>query len=174
MDDVASGAVRFLGTRADVTALLGAFPADDPVVANQNLPWLFSDTFAGALATIEGTSAAALVCGDAGGWGVPVPMATARFRRLRLDVWVDPLRDDGSNSLETSSLTTNRGNAVFAAAQFALQRTDSDAVFWGDLCTVGCQLLTDVIWTPVADGDGLQRGTAYYGVTCTGWSDAAE
>jgi hypothetical protein len=91
-----------------------------------------------------------------------------------VDVWIDPARDAGSNSLETSSITTGRGNNVFAAVQFRLQRTDSDAVFWGDLCTVGCQLLTDVAWIAVPDGDGLQRGTAYYGVTCTGWSDAAE
>jgi hypothetical protein len=58
--------------------------------------------------------------------------------------------------------------------QFRLQRTDPDTVVWGDLCTTGCQLLTDIQFLPVADGDWLQRGTAYYGVYASGWTDAAE
>jgi hypothetical protein len=174
VDDVAGGAVKFLTPFADVTTLLGAFPADDAVTANAGRPWLFSDTFQGVLATVEGSSAAAIVCGDYGGSAVAPVLGTLRYRRLRVDVWVDPLRDAGSNITETSTLTTNRGLSVFAAAHFRLQRTDNDAVFWGDLCTVGCQLLTDALFSPVSDGDGLQRGTAFYEVACSGWSDAAE
>lgn len=174
MDDVAGGGVKFLSGFSDVTSLLGSFPLSDRVPVNAGRPWLFSDTNQGVLATLEGSGAAAIVCGDFGGWDVPPPMGTLRFRRLRVDVWVDPQRDDSNNVTETSSLTTNRGLAVFAAAQFHLHRTDSDAVLWGDLCTVGCQLLTDVQFTQVPDGDGLQRGTAFYGVACSGWSDAAE
>jgi hypothetical protein len=173
-DDVAGGAVKFLSQFGDVTSLLGSFPLSDQITANAGRPWLFSDSNQGTLATLEGSSAAAIVCGDFGGWDAPPMLGTLRLRRLRVDVWVDPLRDAQSNITETSSLTTNRGLAVFAAAQFRLQRTDNDAVFWGDLCTVGCQLLTDAQFTPVPDGDGLQRGTAFYGVACSGWSDAAE
>ena len=174
MDDVASGAVRYLTQFADVTAMLGSFSLSDPQTANAGRPWLFADNNQGVLATMEGSSAAAVVCGDFGGWDVPPMLGTLRFRRLRVDVWVDPLRDANRSVTETSSLTTNRGLAVFAATQFRLQRTDNDAIFWGDLCTVGCQLLTDIQFTPVPDGDWLQRGTAYYGVACSGWSDASE
>jgi hypothetical protein len=174
MDDVASGAVKFLSGFSDVTSVLGSFPPGDPVGGDAGKPWLFSDTNQGVLATLEGSSAAAIVCGDYGGWEVPPILGTLRFRRLRVDVWVDPARDGGRNVTESSSITTNRGLAVFAAAQFRLQRTDNDAVLWGDLVTVGCQLLTDIIFTPVADGDYLQRGTAFYGVACAGWSDASE
>lgn len=174
MDDVASGAVKFLAGFGDVTSLLGAFPSDDPVAANARRPWLFSDNNQGVLATLEGSSAAAIVLSDFGGWDVPPMLGTLRFRRLRVDVWVDPARDANSNVTESSSITANRGLAVFAAAQFRLQRTDNDAIFWGDLCTVGCQLLTDVQFTPVPDGDWLLRGTAFYGIACSGWSDAAE
>jgi len=114
------------------------------------------------------------VCADFGGWSVPEVLGTLRFRRLRLDVWTDPLRDASRNLTESSSLTTNRGLAVFAAAQFRLQRTDPDALLWGDLVTVDCHLLTDIQFIPVPDGDGLLRGTAYYGVGTAGWTDAAE
>jgi hypothetical protein len=174
VDDVGTGAVRFLAGCSDVTSLLGSFSGTDPIAANAGQPWLFSDTAQGVLTRVKGTQAAALVCADYGGWAVPQPMATARFRRLRVDIWVDPIRDGNGSTAESSSVTTNRGLKIFAALQFRLQRTDSDAVFWGDLCTVGCQLLTDVTFTAVPDGDWMQRGTAYYGVTCTGWSDAAE
>jgi hypothetical protein len=174
VDDVASGAVQFLAAFSDVTALLGAFPSDDPATADAGRPWLFSDNSQGVFATLEGSSAAAIVLSDFGGWDVPPMLGTLRFRRLRVDVWVDPARDAGSNVTESSSITANRGLAVFAAAQFRLQRTDNDAILWGDLCTVGCQLLTDVQFTPVPDGDWLLRGTAFYGVACSGWSDAAE
>lgn len=171
---MASGSVKYLGRFADVTALLGAFPVSDPQAPNAGRPWLFSDNNQGVLKVMEGTGQAALVCSDYGPWDSPPPLGTVRFRRLRVDVWVDPLRDASSNVTETSSLTANRGLAVFAAAHFRLQRTDPDTVMWGDLCTAGCQLLSDIQFLPVPDGDWLLRGTAWYGVTCTGWSDAAE
>lgn len=179
MDDVARGAVKFLSGFSDVTSLLGSFPLNDPVGGNAGKPWLFSDNrnmdgSPGMLTRVEGTSKAALVCSDFGSWDVPPALGTLRFRRLRVDIWIDPNRDANSNIIDSSSITSNRGLAVFAAVQFRLQRTDPDTVLWGDLVTVGCQLLVDAVFTPVTDGDGLQRGTAYYGVAASGWSDAAE
>jgi hypothetical protein len=172
-DDVATGGVQFLSQFSDVTSLLGSYPLTDPP-SLAGKPWLFSDNNQGVLKVMEGTSATAVVLSDFGGWGVPVPLATSRYRRLRADFWIDPQRDANMNVTETSSITANRGMAVFNAAQFRLQRTDPDAVFWGDLCTIGCQLLTEPQFLPVTDGDWLLRGTAYYGVEFTGWSDAAE
>lgn len=181
MDDVASGAVKYLSRFSDVTSLLGAFSVSDPNPSNAGKPWLFSEAglgfygdSPGVLKVMEGTSQAGIVCSDFGGWDVPPPLGTIRMRRLRVDVWVDPLRDVSSMVTETSGLTVNRGSAVFDAVQFRLQRTDPDAVLWGDLCTIGCQLLADVQFSPVRDGDGLQRGTAYYGVQFSGWNDATE
>jgi len=174
MDDVGSGGVRYLSQFGDVTSLIGSFPVNDPIAGNAGKPWLFNDVNQGVLRVMEGTAASALSLGDAGGWDVPPALGTIRFRRLRVDVWTDPLRDSLSNVTETSAATFNRMQQVFAAVIFRLQRTDPDAVFWGDLCTVGCQLLVDLLEQPVADGDWLLRGTAYFGVQCSGWSDASE
>jgi hypothetical protein len=175
MDDVGTGCWVYLGQFSDVTSLLGAFPGDDPVSANAGKPWLFTDTAGDqVLVRVEGTSSCAVVLGDFGGWGVPPQLGTQRFRRLRVDIWVDPLRDADQSVTETSEATTNRGLAVFNAIQFRLQRTDPDLVFWGDMATNGCQLLTEPQFAAVPDGDWCQRGTAYYGVSFTGWSDASE
>ena len=174
MDDVGGGAVRYLSQFADVTSLLGSFSLSDLNPGFAGRPWLFNDVNQGVFATMEGSSAAAVVLSDFGAWDAPPQGGTARFRRLRVDIWVDPLRDASANVQETSSITANRGMAVFNAVQFRLQRTDPDTVLWGDLVTNGCQLLTEPQFLPVQDGDWLLRGTAYFGVGFTGWSDAAE
>lgn len=175
MDDVGSGAVKFLAGCPDVTGRLGSFSLTDPIAANAGRPWIFSDTTtSGVLTRVKGTQSAALVLADFGGWEVAPPLGSARFRRLRADIWIDPARDGNGNVAETSAITTNRGLAVFSALQFRLQRKDGDAVTWGDLVTCGCQLLVDITFAPVPDGDWMQRGTAFYGVSCTGWTDAAE
>jgi hypothetical protein len=173
VDDVSTGAVKFLSTFADITSLLGSYPLTDPP-GFAGKPWLFSDMNQGVLKVMEGTSAAAVVCADFGGWEVPVPGSSARYRRLRVDIWIDPQRDASMNVTESSSVTANRGLAVFNALQFRLHRLDPDAVVWGDLVTVGCRLLTEPVFQQVSDGDWMQRGTAYYGVEYSGWTDATE
>jgi len=170
-DDIASGCVQYLSRFADVTSLLGSFSLTDPVTANQGRPWIFS---ADPLVTLEGTSSAAIVCSDFGGWMPPPQLGTWRFGRLSVQLYVDAARDGNRNITETSAITVNRGNALFAAVQFRLQRTDPDTVAWGDLVTTGCQLLTDGPWLPVPDGDHLLVKQAFYGVSWSGWTDAAE
>ena len=91
-----------------------------------------------------------------------------------MSIYIDPARDSSRNITETSALTINRGNAVFAAVQFRLQRTDPDAVLWGDLVTTGCQLLSDGPWQMLADGDHLLVKQAFFGVSWSGWTDTAE
>jgi hypothetical protein len=173
-DSVATGAVKYLSTFTDVTSQLAAFSVSDPNAANAGKPWLFADNNQGVLATLEGSQGSALVCADAGGWGVPPQLGSQRFRRLRIDVWTDPLRDVSNNITETSVYTANRCLSVFNRVQFRLQRLDPDTVLWGDLCTIGCQLLTEPQPAPVSDGDNLLWGTAYFGVLFSGWTDATE
>ncbi len=170
-DDIASGSVQYLVQFADVTALLGAFPANDPIGTNAGRPWIFNSD---PLVVFEGSSAAGIVCSDFGGWQAPPQLGTWRFGRLGIAIYIDPARDSGRNITETSALTINRGNAVFAAVQFRLQRTDPATVTWGDMVTTGCQLLSDGPWQAVADGDHLLVKQSYFGISWTGWTDAAE
>ncbi len=174
MDDVGSGAVKFLSGLTAVTAALGSFPANDANTSLQGKPWIFKDDL---LVRMEGqsifyvTQALALVCSDGGGWAVPAPLTTPRFTRLQVDIYVDPLRDSGHSITETSGATKQRGKAMFTLANLYLHRTSPDAVLWGDLRTVGCELLTEPRFEPVPDGDGLQLGTAFFGVMVFGSTD---
>jgi hypothetical protein len=168
MDDIATGCVQYLATFSDVTSLLGSFSNTDPVIANQGKPWIFN---ADPLVTLEGSSAAALVCSEFGSVTTPQRLGTERYGRLSVQLYVDPARDSSRNITETSALTKNRGNALFNAVQFRLHRTDNDAVVWGDLVTTGCRLITDGPWLPVPDGDHLLVKQAFYEVSFSGWTD---
>jgi len=170
-DDIASGAVKYLSGFSDVTSLLGSFSGSDPVTANQGKPWIFN---ADPLVDLEGTSSVALVCADYGGWQAPPQLGTWRFGRLSVQIYADPARDSNLNITETSALTIARGNAVLAAMQFRLQRTDPDTVLWGDMVTTGCQLLTDGPWLAVPDGDHMLVKQTFYGVSWSGWTDESE
>ena len=171
MDDVASGAVLILRTYPDVTALLGSFPQTDTNPGFAGQPWIFKDDIlirAEGQSIVYGTSALALVCSDAGGWGEPMPLTTPRYNRLQVDIWADPQRDAFHNIIETSGVTRQRIKACFATLNFHLHRTDPDMQLWGDLRTAGCQLLTEPAAQPVPDGDGVLKATAYYGVSVFG------
>lgn len=175
MDSIASGAFKLLSQFSDVTSLLGSFSNADPVAGNRGKPWLFSENI---LVDIKGTSSIAVVVYDFGGWQMPPQLGTQRFRRLKVEFWVDPQRDGAGNIIVTSSATKLRGAAVFNAVHFRLQRTDPDTVLWGDMVTNACTLLQEPDFAQVPDGDsqgmGLLQGTAFYGVSFTGWTDATE
>jgi hypothetical protein len=176
VDNVASGAVKVLAALSDVTAAVGTFPASDTV--NYGVPWIFNTDI---LVTMEGTSAVigtnamAIVCSDAGGWGEPMPLTTPRYNRLQVDFWVDPLRDSSHNITETAGATIQRGKQLFTLVNLHLHRTNPDMQLWGDLRTVGCQLLTEPQFLGVTDaemgGVPVQKGTAYYGVSVFGATD---
>jgi hypothetical protein len=174
MDDIASGVVKFLSALTDVTAGLGSFPANDPNTTLQGKPWIFKDDL---LVVMEGQSvfystlAIALVCSDGGGWSEPSPLTTPRFNRLKLDIHVDSLRDSGHSIAETSGEPKSRGKALFTLVNTHLHRINPDMQLWGDLRTVGCQLLTEPSFVPMPDGDGVYTGTAYYGVSVFGATD---
>ena len=180
MDPVEDAAYKFLmtgnagGPFTSVTSLLGSFPANDPNPVNANMPWLFTGDL---LVNIGNTSAVAVVLSDHGGWQVPQRMGTERFRRLRADIYVDPLRDVEFNVAETSSLTHGRGQVVFNMMNFLFHRRDNDAQIWGDLVTTGGMLIAEpeFIEMPTASGSQMtsQVGTAYWGISFSGWTDVA-
>ena len=110
MQDISGGAVDYLSGFPAVTAAVGAFAHNDPV--NPDVPYIFDSDL---LVTLEGTSKAAIVCEGMGGWGTPEVYSTARFHRLSVRVYVDPLRDSDRNIVESSGLTRVRGMAAWAA-----------------------------------------------------------
>lgn len=172
-DDVATGSWKWLTQYSDVIAAVGSFPVGDsnPTIAGK--PWVFTGNI---LVQMKGTQQSAVVLSDYGGWQVPVPYSTPRFRRLRVDVWTDPTRDSSNNINVTESATVNRCLHVFNVLHSHLQRTDPDTVLWGDLVTYSCQLLTEPQPQQIPDGDsqgtGVVMGTAVYGVSLSGWTDA--
>lgn len=172
---MATGAQQWLAQFSDITSVLGSFPLNDPIAANQGKPFLFSGDLFIDIRTYPGTTAAVLT--DYGGWTVPQPLNTWRFRRLRVDIYVDPLRDSAGNISESSSFTEKRGMDVFRVLQARLHRRDLDTVLWGDMVTLQSQLLTEpqFFQMPQASGSGMstQIGTAYYGVAFSGFTDAS-
>jgi hypothetical protein len=161
------------GPFTTITSLLGAFSPSDENVANAGQPWLFTGDL---LVNIGNSSAAAVVLSDHGGWQAPQRMGTERFRRLRLDIYIDPLRDASFDVIETSSLTEDRGMDLFRAIQSLLHRRDNDTITWGDLVTTACVLLTEPEFIQMGASSGNQMssqlGSAYYGVSFSGWTDA--
>lgn len=178
MDTSASGCVQYLKTLTDVTALVGAFDANDPVAANAGQPWIFhvanSPGSAGmqdsdVLRVMEGTSQAAITCSYEGGWSGGTPGWSAQFERLAVTFWVDVARDSSRNLTETSGGTLRRAMALYYTVDSHLHRREvGDNVAWGDVVTVGACRLTHPDFYAVPDGDGLMRGVAYYGVTISG------
>jgi hypothetical protein len=170
-DDVAIAAWTYIRTFSDVQGIVGTFPEDDPN-GFAGLPYLFTDNL---LVQMKGSQTSAVVFNDAGGWQAPPQYGSQRFRRLRVDVWTDPLRDASDNIVVTKSNTVNRCLQVFNILHRHLQRRDSDIQVWGDMVTYGCQLLTEPNPDQVPDGDsqgmGLIMGTAFYGVCISGWTD---
>jgi hypothetical protein len=167
-DDVGSGAAKYLSQFSDVTSLLGSFSATDTVTGNQGRPWLFNTDL---LVKIKGTSSAALVLSDFGGWSAPQLLSGARNRRLRVDLYQDAQRDSAGNIQQTNAATVNAINHLFTRVHLHLQRRDNDTVVWGDLITYACQVLTEPVATQLSDGDWAMFGTAIYGVSFSGWTD---
>jgi hypothetical protein len=168
MDDVASGGYQYVSSLPDVLAVIGSFPADDP--DNAGIPWVFVHslyTRMEAQSIVQGSRAVALVCVYAGQGSAVLDYSTVRWQRLEVDIWVDPLRDSFGN-VTSPSETEHRGNDVFTVLDSHLHRASSGdkTVVWGDLVTVNSIRMTEPVWYPVPDGDGLIRGVVFYDV-CT-------
>lgn len=177
IDSIATAAWYYLSSQPDVAALLGSFPVNDANPANAGQPWLFSDPNADVLAFVQGSSSCAIVLSGFGPWSSTSAFSTMQYPRLRVDFWADPLRDGGGNITESAVYTEQRGLALAETVHHHLQRTDADVQMWGDIATLACQALTfppqfTAITPAPGGGDWLQRGTAYYGLTIAGWSDA--
>lgn len=152
-DDIVSGAVKYLATLSDVTAVLGQTSDGDP--------WLFQRKL---WARVEGSGSTAAFLDTFGAWAAANQHNTARFPRLALEIWADPLRDAGGNVTEPGEVAL-RLNAAWKAFDARLHRSYSGQVYWGDVRVVASTRLADPTVYEVPGGDGLLRSLTYYAVT---------
>ena len=154
VDHITAGAVKWLQGFPDVTAVLGQSPS--------GRPYLFQDTL---YVVMEGTQSTAAVIYRAGGWAGPNAHNTARFPRIGLEVYVDPIRDGGGN-VTSPGEAERRIDAAYKAIDRHLHRQpQNETQMWGTVRTIGCTRLVEPTVTPVPNGDGLIRLDTFYGVT---------
>ena len=111
-------------------------------------------------------------------------LSTWEAFRFGVTLWVDPVRDSAGNVTESAITTKTRGKAVFTQLNFHLHRKDGATQQWGDMVTASSRLLAGPQWFSASDvgpvsqtmAPGLsshpQMGTAYYGATVFGYTDA--
>jgi hypothetical protein len=167
--DIIAGLYQWLLAKPDLMMLLGNNPGaipDDPMMFEHVLEF-----------TVQGEQTNALVLKYMGGWGAPNPASTAKFPRIGLEFYCDPIRDE--DNMESMEYDTIR-RLVYIYEQFdkymhrpaALTdiglpdplRTDNTKIeWWGDVRTIDCVRLGEL--TYFNGGDGLYIGNVYYGVT---------
>ncbi len=152
-DDLVQGAVKWLLTQSDVTAVVGTF---DETAS----PWLFQHQL---WARVEGSQSTAAVLSRAGGWSGANEHNTMRFPRLSLEVYADPLRDTGNNVTDPGE-SWRRIEAAWSAFDTVLHRPAAESVMWGTVRTLGCLRLGEPNIYSVPDGDGMLRCQCFYGV----------
>lgn len=152
VDDIVQGAARYLLDRADVVGVLGTTAAGTPL--------LFQHTL---YVQMEGTSTNAAVISYAGGWSGANIHNTARFPRLSLEIYCDPLRNSTKHVTEPGEVH-RRIHVVFAALDRALHRPQGGEQRWGEVRTLSSTRLAEPNIYAVPDGDGLLRAQTFYAV----------
>lgn len=151
-DDIVQGCVKYLLGQPTVVAAVGR--------TDGGTPMLFQHTL---YTVVEGTSSTAAVIGYNGGWSGANEYSTARFPRVSLTLWADPLRDAGKNTVDPGEVW-RRINSVFEVFDKVLHRPQGGVQWWGDVRTSTCVRSAEPVVYPVPDGDGLMRCFNQYNV----------
>lgn len=152
--DVISGCAVYLSAQTVLTDLLGKFESDDE-------PFLFQDEI--RMVELEGTQKAAVVVADGGSWSSGNEHNTMEFPRLRIDLYVDPLRDADLNYVEPAE-TMRRGRLIWKVINSLLHRPQGGTQMWGGVRTLSCVKLARPEPYPVTDGDGMLRFMGFFAV----------
>lgn len=155
-DDIVSAAVTYLVGFSDVLAAVSTFD-----VGGLLMPGVFQYR---PFAPIEGSSGTAVIVESDGGWAGANIYNTMRFPRLLINVWADPIRDQGLNGVDPGEVR-RRADQTFWVLDSHLHRPQGGTQMWGQLRTVDCARLTEPVAYAVPDGDGLVRLQAYYAVS---------
>ena len=151
-DDIVQGAVKYLLSQPRCVAAVGTTDIGTPLIFQHQLFY-----------PIEGKSTTAAVVTYNGGSESANLHNTMRFPRIMLELWADPLRNMGRNTVDPGEVW-RRINAVFSIFDRALHRPQGGTQMWGSVRTISCQRMAEPIVYPVPDGDGMMRAATFYGV----------
>ncbi len=152
-DDIVQGACKWLATFDDILELVGVFDDDAPYIFQYQLG-----------VVLEGTQTAAIVVNRIGSWSPPNISNTMKFPRLSIEIYVDPIRDDDGNYIEPAE-TQRRASLLSDTIDKHLHRPQGGTQLWGDVRTLDCTRLGELIAYPTPDGDGMIRGQCFYGLS---------
>lgn len=152
--DVISGCAEYLATFPELTDLLGKFDSD-------GAPYLFQDEI--RFAELEGTQKTALVVADGGSWGSSNEHNTMEFPRIRIELYVDPIRDSMLNWTEPSE-AQRRGRLIWQVIRKILHRPQGGDRMWGQVRTLSCVELNRPQPFKVTDGDGMLMFLGFFAV----------
>lgn len=155
-DDIVSGAVSYLLDQPEAVAAVSSF-----VIGGQPAPGIFQHR---PWVKMEGSSSTCCVVTSDGGWAAPNLYNTARFPRLTVNIWADPIRDDTRNVTDPGEVT-RRAFAAYKAIDKFLHRTGGPEIYFGQLRIISCVRLVEPVIYAVPDGDGLIRSQSVYAVT---------
>lgn len=153
-DHLVQGCVKWLSTFPDILAVVGSYPLS-------SVPYLFQHKL---WAEMEGSQSTAAVIGREGGWAGANLHNTLRFPRLALEIWADPLRDEGGNVTDPGEVW-RRIDAAWSAFDRRLHRPQGQTQMWGQVRTIAASRLNEPVVYEVPDGDGLLRLLVYYAIT---------
>lgn len=155
--DIVGATVKWLLTKPAVTSAVGMFNVSGKLVPGVFQYRLWAGQF-------EGSQSTAIVITSEGGWATPNTHNTLRFPRVVLNVWCDPLRDDGNNATNLPEVQ-RRAMWVFEQADKYLHITGGDAMMWDQTRVITSVRLTEPTIYVVPDGDGILRLQAYYAIS---------
>lgn len=153
-DDIVQGAVKYLQSKPEIIAVLGAY-------TGTTIPFLFQRRL---WVEMEGTSSTACLVFSDGGWSSANLHNSARFPRLSLEIWADPIRDSQNNVTDPGEVW-RRINRAYKTIDRYLHRPQGGDQMWGSVRTIDSTRMAEPTAYEVPDGDGLLRLLVSYAVT---------
>lgn len=151
MGDYVKSVWRYLATQTELTDLLGS---DEKFSA-----WIFQQRL---YCQVEASTTSAVVVSPAGQWSGMNDYNTARFPRLRVEVFSDPQRDYAKNV--TLDDTWAKINAIFEVL-VKLLHVQGELLLDDGVRIHNSKAATEPDISAWTDTDGTRRGTCYFNLS---------
>lgn len=155
-------------THPELMSLLGTDPVD-------GAPYLFQDDLIMSSEYLENSQKSALVVSHQGEWRSPLDTNTTYFPRLQFDLYTDPDRHPDHSPVSTSS-AKNKAEDIIRVLDHIFHRVGPFDERWGEYRVLSTSRLVRYRssmsgrggeFKGVADGNGLEQSTLYYGLIYT-------